>query len=152
MCNIQNSNAYSIAIMKHEIRAEAEAQKEAERKAEEEAEAKAQEEAERAAEEEIQESQNIDCYVSSSDFMVQGVIYENGIKYTWYSENVLPGDGLDIPGRHTDYNGYVCDCDGYICVASCDYSYGTILSTPFGMAKVYDVCPISGIVDVYVSW
>ena len=91
-------------------------------------------------------------YVSASDFMVQGVVYANGVKYTWYSERVLPGGGLSIPGRHANGDGYICDEDGYICVASCDYSYGTVLDTPFGAAKVYDVCPTSGIVDVYVNW
>ena len=116
------------------------------------------EEAERqaqiAAEEAAKEQQQVSSggYVSPSELRTQGVIYDNGIKYTWYSEKVLPGGGLNIPGRHVDGNGYVCDGDGYICVASCDYPQGTILSTPFGPAKVYDVCPTSGIVDVYVSW
>jgi len=90
--------------------------------------------------------------VSAEDFMIQGVVYYNGLEFTWYSENVLPGGGLEIPGRHSDESGYICDCDGYICVASCDYEYGTVLDTPFGYAKVYDVCPVSGIVDVYVNW
>ena len=90
--------------------------------------------------------------ISPSEFQVQGVVYANGVKYTWYSEKVLPGGGLNIPGRHVDGNGYVCDGDGYICVASCDYPQGTVLDTPFGPAKVYDVCPTSGIVDIYVSW
>ena len=93
-----------------------------------------------------------DYYVSPSEFMVQGVIYADGIEYTWYSENVLPGGGLDIPGRYVNEGGYVCDENGYICVASCDFEYGTVLETPVGMAKVYDICPVSGIVDVYVSW
>lgn len=107
--------------------------------------------AEKAAEEEAAKVQS-GGYVSPSEFRTQGVIYANGIKYTWYSEKVLPGGGLNIPGRHVDGNGYVCDGDGYICVASCDYAQGTVLSTPFGPAKVYDVCPTGGIVDVYVSW
>lgn len=107
--------------------------------------------AEKAAEEEAVKVQS-GGYVSPSEFRTQGVIYANGIQYTWYSEKVLPGGGLNIPGRHVDGNGYVCDGDGYICVASCDYAQGTVLSTPFGPAKVYDVCPTSGIVDVYVSW
>lgn len=105
----------------------------------------------KAAEEEAAKVQS-GGYVSPSELRTQGVIYANGIKYTWYSEKVLPGGGLNIPGRHVDGNGYVCDGDGYICVASCDYPQGTVLSTPFGPAKVYDVCPTSGIVDVYVSW
>lgn len=90
--------------------------------------------------------------MSASDFMVQGVVYYNGLEFTWYSEKVLPGGGLNIPGRHANESGYICDGDGYICVASCDYSYGAVLDTPFGVAKVYDVCPTSGIVDVYVNW
>lgn len=100
----------------------------------------------------MEQETTYDYYVSPSEFMVQGVIYADGITYTWYSENVLPGGGLDIPGRYTNEAGYVCDGAGYIVVASCDFSYGTVLETPFGMAKVYDICPVSGIVDVYVSW
>ena len=100
----------------------------------------------------MEQETTYDYYVSPSEFMVQGVIYSDGIEYTWYSENVLPGGGLDIPGRYVNEGGYVCDENGYICVASCDFEYGTVLETPVGMAKVYDICPVSGIVDVYVSW
>ena len=100
----------------------------------------------------IEQETTYDYSVSPSEFMVQGVVYADGFTYTWYSENVLPGGGLDIPGRYTSEAGYVCDGAGYIVVASCDLDYGTVLETPFGMAKVYDVCPESGIIDVYVSW
>lgn len=100
----------------------------------------------------MEQETTYDYSVSPLEFMVQGVVYADGFTYTWYSENVLPGGGLDIPGRYVNEGGYVCDENGYICVASCDFEYGTILETPFGMAKVYDVCPESGIIDVYVSW
>lgn len=92
-------------------------------------------------------------YISPVAFKYQGEIYYGGHRYTWYSEKVLPGGGLNIPGRHVNEDGYVCDEYGYVVVASCDYSQGTILDTPLGLqAKVYDICPISGTIDVYVSW
>lgn len=88
----------------------------------------------------------------SSDFRTMGVVYDGGTRYTWYSQNVLPGGGLDISGRHVDGNGYVRDGDGYIVVASSDHERGTVLETPFGTAVVYDTgCP-SGTVDVYTNF
>lgn len=68
----------------------------------------------------------------------KGVNYFNGHRETWYSQRVLPGSGLKIPGRHVDERGLVCDGDGYICVASSDYSWGTIVETSLGTGKVYD--------------
>ena len=88
---------------------------------------------------------------SPSDLMNLGVIYDGGYKYTWYSEQVLPGGGLDIPGRYSDGN-FVRDENGYICVASSDFDKGTILETPWGTAKVYDCGCASGTIDMYVSW
>lgn len=88
---------------------------------------------------------------SPSDLMNLGVIYDGGYKYTWYSEQVLPGGGLDIPGRYSDGN-FVRDENGYICVASSDFDKGTILETPWGTAKVYDCGCASGTIDIYVSW
>jgi hypothetical protein len=79
------------------------------------------------------------------------VIYYNGYIFKYYSEKVLPGEGLKIPGRHSDGN-FVRDENGYICVASSDLPKGTVVDTPFGKGKVYDTgCP-SGVIDVYVSW
>ena len=88
---------------------------------------------------------------SPSDLMNLGVIYDGGYKYTWYSERVLPGGGLNIPGRYSDGN-FVRDENGYICVASSDFDKGTILETPWGTAKVYDCGCASGTIDIYVSW
>lgn len=68
----------------------------------------------------------------------KGVNYFNGHRETWYSQRVLPGGGLKIPGRHVDDRGLVCDGDGYICVASNDYSKGTIVETSLGTGRVYD--------------
>lgn len=68
----------------------------------------------------------------------KGVNYFNGHRETWYSQKVLPGKGLKIPGRHVDSRGLVCDSDGYICVASSDYPKGTIVETSLGTGKVYD--------------
>lgn len=100
----------------------------------------------------VSESSN-GVYYSPKQFKRDGVIRYNGKKWTWYSQKVLPGGGLNIPGRHVDDGGYVCDGSGYIVLASCDYAKGTVLSTPLGKnGIVYDVCPSSGIVDVYVSW
>lgn len=88
---------------------------------------------------------------SFDELIWMGVIYWGDYRWTYYSESVLPGEGLNIPGRYTDETGFVCDGNGYICLASSDLSYGTIVSTPFGrMGCVYDSgCP-SGTLDVYV--
>ena len=86
-------------------------------------------------------------------FQNLGVVYYGDYKWTWYSEKVLPGGGLKIPGRHNDENGYICDEDGYICLASSTLSKGTILNTPFGkQGKIYDSGCAVGTVDVYVGW
>ena len=86
-------------------------------------------------------------------FQNLGVIYYGDYRWTWYSERVLPGGGLKIPGRHNDENGYICDEDGYICLASSTLSKGTILNTPFGkQGKIYDSGCAVGTVDVYVGW
>ena len=75
---------------------------------------------------------------SPSYFRNAGDINWNGWRWTWYSQKVLPGPGLNIPGRHVD-NQYVCDGDGYICLANDVYELGQVISTPFGkQGKVYD--------------
>lgn len=91
---------------------------------------------------------------SPSDLKFQGVLYWDGWRWTWYSERVLPGGGLSIPGRHTEIDtGFVCDGDGYICLASSSLSKGTIVDTPFGrLGKVYDCGCAADVLDVYVGW
>lgn len=94
----------------------------------------------------------------SSDYLRRmGEVYDDGTRYTWYSQNVLPGGGLtelNNNGRHVSEEGYVVDADDYIAVASSDYEVGTILDVPFGSgkAKVYDCGPDSGTVDVYTDF
>lgn len=82
----------------------------------------------------------------------KGVNYFNGHRETWYSQRVLPGGGLYIPGRHVDDRGLVCDEDGYICVASEDYPKGTIIETSLGIGRVYDYGCDSGTIDIYTDW
>ena len=103
--------------------------------------------------EEQEEYESSGALYSPRYFKQMGVIYWNGWRWTWYSERVLPGTGLHIPGRYTDEQGYVRDIDGYICLASDDLSNGTVINTPFGhYGKVYDCGCGSGTVDVYVGW
>ena len=95
-------------------------------------------------------------YDITSNYLTKrkGIVYYNGHKETWYSQKVLPGNGLNIPGRHVADDGTVRDKDGYICVA-CDpdfYSKGSKLMTSLGPAKVYDCGCAYGIVDIYVNW
>ena len=95
-----------------------------------------------------------DEIIAPNDFRFNGVEFWGGYRWTYYSEKVLPGGGLDIPGRHTDYNGYVCDENDYICLASDFLPKGTVVSTPFGKTgKVYDCgCGDNITLDVYVNW
>ena len=86
---------------------------------------------------------------SYSDFMRDGVIYHKGNKFTYYSERVLSGGGLNIPGRHTS-NGFVRDGDGYIVLAN-DKPIGTVVETPWGMGKVYDRGTYGNHYDIYVA-
>ena len=83
-----------------------------------------------------------------------GVVYYNGHKETYYSQRVLPGGGLNIPGRHVAEDGTIRDENGYICVAA-DPSflpYGSIVETSLGMGKVYDSGCAYGTVDIYTDW
>lgn len=92
---------------------------------------------------------NTQSSVSYEDFMVIGVVYSNGYKYTYYSQSVLPGGGLNIPGRHVS-GGFVRDGNGYIVLAN-DAPKGTIIETPFGTGMVYDRGTYGSHIDVYVQ-
>lgn len=92
--------------------------------------------------------------ISAAEFQWLGVVEDGETRYTWYSQNVLPGGGLDelnANGRHVE-GGYVVDGDGYIAVASSDHEKGTVIETPFGTAKVYDTGCASGTIDVYTNF
>lgn len=151
--------------------AEEKAQKEAEEKAKKEAEekaaaekaqkeadearAKAEAEKARQAENEAlaheQASAKTAKLFDLDDFMFRGVIYWSGYKFTYYSEKVLPGGGLRIPGRHVNADGYVADEDGYIVLAG-EAPMGTVFETPFGYkGKIYDRGTVGNHLDVYIS-
>ena len=83
--------------------------------------------------------------------MFRGVVYWNGYKFTYYSEKVLPGGGLRIPGRHVNADGYVADEEGYIVLAG-DAPMGSVFETPFGYkGKIYDRGTSGNHLDVYIS-
>lgn len=90
---------------------------------------------------------------SPSYFKYHGRISWGGWSWTYYSERILPGYGLRIPGRHTDSMGYVRDGNGYLCLASDALRKGTIIETPFGSyGKIYDCGCGMYTIDVYVGW
>lgn len=93
-------------------------------------------------------------YYSSGSGLTKsgGVYYYNGRKETWYSQRVLPGNGLNIPGRYVAEDGTIRDEDGYICVAASDLEYGSVVETSLGTGKVYDTGCAAGTTDIYVDW
>lgn len=129
------------------------------KKAEEEriAKEKAEKEAKAQAEEQAQQTysgssaSNSGVKISLSQFMFDGVVYSGGYKFTYYSQSVLPGGGLSIPGRHVNADGFVSDGDGYIVLAG-NAPLGTVYDTPFGYkGKIYDRGTYGNHLDVYVQ-
>lgn len=129
------------------------------KKAEEEriAKEKAEKEAKAQAEEQAQQTysgssaSNSGVKISLSQFMFDGVVYSGGYKFTYYSQSVLPGGGLNIPGRHVNADGFVSDGDGYIVLAG-SAPLGTVYDTPFGYkGKIYDRGTYGNHLDVYVQ-
>lgn len=84
----------------------------------------------------------------------KGVVRYNGHRETYYSQRVLPGQGLNIPGRHVADDGTIRDAEGYICVAANPsfYPRHSILMISLGPAKVYDCGCAYGTIDVYCNW
>ena len=84
----------------------------------------------------------------------RGAQYFDGHKETYYSQNVLPGNGLNIPGRHVADDGTIRDGEGYISVAANPsyLSMGSVIMTSMGPAKVYDTGCAHGTIDIYVNW
>ena len=82
----------------------------------------------------------------------KGRIWYNGHTETYYSQKVLPGGWLAIPGRHIASDGTIRDADGYIVLASDDYPRGTVVETSLGAGKVYDTGSGSGNIDLYTDW
>lgn len=86
---------------------------------------------------------------SLHDLMFRGVINWGGYKFTYYSQQVLPGGGLQIPGRHVNQDGFVSDGAGFIVLAG-DAPLGTVFDTPFGArGKIYDRGTVGNHLDVY---
>ena len=144
--------------------AEEKAKKEAEERTKKEAEEKAKKEAEEKAKKESAESKSSEAAVDQESypdrsteklydlqtFMFNGVINWQGLKFTYYSQSVLPGGGLQIPGRHVNKDGYVSDGDGYIVLAG-SAPKGTVYDTPFGyQGKIYDRGTVGNHLDVYI--
>ena len=137
---------------------EKKAEAEADKRAAEEAAKKAEEEKKAAEEHKAAESSQSSVVQTSterlyslSDFMFRGVVYWNDYKFTYYSQSVLPGGGLSIPGRHVNADGYVSDSDGYIVLAG-SAPLGTVYDTPFGyQGKIYDRGTSGNHLDVYIQ-
>lgn len=87
---------------------------------------------------------------SSGDFKSQGVIYEDGIRYTYYSSNVLYH--YRTPEWTAESDNIYRDSDGYVVVASNDHAQGDVVSTPFGEGRVYDSGCASGTIDIYTNF
>lgn len=94
------------------------------------------------------------AYYSSEQLLTQGVIDDGTYRYTWYSQRVLPGGGLNIEGRHVTEEGYVADSQERIVLASSDLPYGTEVAIPFGSGTgvVLDTGCASGTLDVYTNF
>lgn len=90
---------------------------------------------------------------SCDQFKTLGRVQYGEYTYTWYSQRVLPGDGLNIPGRHLNEHGLVADENEYVVLASDDFFKGAILNTPIGIkGKVYDAGSGVGNLDIYCDW
>lgn len=88
--------------------------------------------------------------ISLATFSHKGVINWNGYAYTYYSQRVLAGGGLQIPGRHVNADGFIADGDGFIVLAG-SAAKGTVYPTPFGAyGKIYDRGTTGNHLDVYV--
>ena len=90
---------------------------------------------------------------SCDRFKTLGRVQYGEYTYTWYSQRLLPGGGLNIPGRHLNEHGLVADENEYVVLASDDFFKGAILNTPIGIkGKVYDAGSGVGNLDIYCDW
>lgn len=83
---------------------------------------------------------------------VDGINYFNGVRESYYSQKVLSGGGLNIPGRHVASDGTIRDADGYIVVASDNQPKGSTGQSSLGAYKVYDTGVGHSGIDVYTNW
>ena len=90
---------------------------------------------------------------SCDRFKTLGRVQYGEYTYTWYSQRVLPGGGLNIPERHLNEYGLVVDKDEYVVLASDDFFKSAVLNTPIGIkGKVYDTGSGVGNLDIYCDW
>lgn len=89
-------------------------------------------------------------YEPDGSFKSQGVVYDNGTRFTWYSSNASRHYRTDEWTAGED--GFYRDSDGYLVVASDDYAQGDTVDTPWGEARVYDSGCDSGTVDMYTNY
>ena len=90
---------------------------------------------------------------SCSRFRKLGRVRYGSYTYTWYSQRVLPGGGLNIPGRHLNEHGLVVDENEYMVIASDDLPHGTVVDTPVSIQGiVYDEGSGNGNLDIYCDW
>ena len=90
---------------------------------------------------------------SYSRFRKLGRVRYGDYTYTWYSQRVLPGGGLNIPGRHLNKYGLVVDENEYVVIASDDLPHGVVVDTPVGIQGiVYDEGSGNGNLDIYCDW
>lgn len=90
---------------------------------------------------------------SCSRFKKLGRVRYGDYTYTWYSQRVLPGGGLNIPGRHLNEHGLVVDENEYVVIASDDLPHGVVVDTPVGIQGiVYDEGSGNGNLDIYCDW
>lgn len=94
----------------------------------------------------------IESYAPSygDGFASEGVRYEDGTRYTWYSSNAAYH--YRTPEWSVDGEGFYRDSDGYYVVASTDVPMGGTVETPWGEGKVYDTGCDSGTVDMYTAF
>ena len=83
---------------------------------------------------------------------VDGINYYNGVKESYYSQKVLAGGGLNIPGRHVAADGTIRDAANYIVVASDIQAKGSTGQSSLGAYKVYDTGVGHSGIDVYTNW
>lgn len=78
-----------------------------------------------------------------------GVIYDGGLRYTWYSSNVL--EHYMLSEFYTNDLGFWC-YNGYLVVATQEFSKNSIVYTPWGYGIVLDYCETPKTIDMYVNW
>ena len=93
-------------------------------------------------------------YTSSGGGLTASAGVYNGPsgKETYYSQKVLPGGGLSIPGRHVAGDGTIRDADGFVVIASDNLPKGATAETSLGTGKVYDTGVGHPGVDIYTNW